>query len=105
MKESELMKLIDRYIDLVEFNLTNESPSSSQLETTKKAYNQLKELALKLENIATVPSEEEIVQRYHKVQEHRSKAALVPSCSCRGWGCWNCCSSEQEIRSQQGTFG
>ncbi len=24
---------------------------------------------------------------------------------CQGWGCWTCCTSEQEIRSRQGTFG
>ena len=26
-------------------------------------------------------------------------------CSCDGWGCSNCCSSEAEIRARQGTFG
>lgn len=25
-------------------------------------------------------------------------------CDCQGWGCTKCCSSEQEIRSRQGTF-
>lgn len=24
---------------------------------------------------------------------------------CQGWGCWECCTSEQQIRSMQGTFG
>jgi hypothetical protein len=40
--ESKLMKLVDRYVDLVEANLiNNEDPSDFQLETTKKAYEQL----------------------------------------------------------------
>lgn len=104
--ESKLMKWVDRYVDLVEANLiNNEDPSDFQLETTKKAYEQLKELALKLENIARGPSDEEIVQLYDQLQERRSKRRLEPACSCDGWGCWNCCSSEQEIRGCQGTFG
>ncbi len=27
-----------------------------------------------------------------------------PVCNCNGWGCWGCCLTEQQIRSQQGTF-
>lgn len=104
--ESKLMKLVDRYIDLVEANLiNNEDPSDFQFETTKKAYDELKELALKLEDIARGPSDEEIVQLYKRLQERERKRSLKPACSCAGWGCWNCCSSEQEIRSRQGTFG
>lgn len=26
-------------------------------------------------------------------------------CTCEGWGCWKCCSSEAEIRGRQGIFG
>ena len=26
-------------------------------------------------------------------------------CGCNGWGCFNCCSSAEEIRGRQGTFG
>lgn len=104
--ESKLMKLIDRYIDLVEANLINNEDSSDfQFETTKKAYDELKELALKLDGIARGPSDEEIVQLYKRLQERERKRSLKPACSCGGWGCWNCCSSEQEIRSCQGTFG
>ena len=44
--ESKLMKWVDRYVNLVEANLiNNEDPSDFQLETTKKVYEQLKELA------------------------------------------------------------
>ena len=32
-------------------------------------------------------------------------ATTYTGCDCQGWGCTKCCSSEQEIRSRQGTFG
>ena len=103
--KNDVMRLIDRYVDLVEANLTDEQPSESQLEATKKAYDQLQEMASDFHDMAIGPSEEEIVQLYNKVQQRNSKVSLVPECSCGGWGCLNCCSSEQEIRSRQGTFG
>lgn len=103
--KNDIMRLIDRYVDLVEANLTDEQPSESQLEATKKAYNQLQEMASDFHNMAIGPSEEEIIQLYNEVQKRNNKTSLVQACSCGGWGCWNCCSSEQEIRSRQGTFG
>jgi hypothetical protein len=27
-----------------------------------------------------------------------------PACNCNAWGCWGCCLTEQQMRSQQGTF-
>lgn len=103
--KSELMNWIDRYIDLVAYNLTCTEPSEYQLEITKKAYDQLKERVISLENKARGPSVEEIERLYKNLKEHESKARLVPRCECDGWGCFKCCSSEQEIRSKQGTFG
>jgi len=32
------------------------------------------------------------------------KSGARPLCDCNGWGCWGCCTSEQQIRSAQGTF-
>lgn len=102
--KNDVMRLIDRYVDLVEANLIDEHPSESQLEATKKAYDQLQEMASDFHSMAIGPSEEEIIQLYNEVRKRHNKASLVPECSCRGWGCWNCCNSEQEIRSRQGIF-
>lgn len=30
--------------------------------------------------------------------------AKPSGCSCQGWGCYSCCSSEAELRQRQGTF-
>lgn len=84
--KSELMNWIDRYIDLVAYNLTCTEPSEYQLEITKKAYDQLKERVISLENKARGSSVEDIERLYKNLKEHESKASLVPRCECDGWG-------------------
>jgi len=41
----------------------------------------------------------------HKLR--RLKKALEKdsaNCECKGWGCWECCTSVEEICAKQGTF-
>lgn len=33
-----------------------------------------------------------------------AKTKKQSTCKCEGWGCWGCCSSEDEIRAMQGAF-
>ena len=75
--KSELMNWIDRYIDLVAHNLTCTEPSEYQLEITKKAYDQLKERVISLENKARGPSDEEILIRSEVIQSRRAKRKQI----------------------------
>lgn len=42
-----------------------------------------------------------------KFMSNRESVVVTPSstCTCAGWGCWGCCTTEAEIRAKQGTPG
>jgi hypothetical protein len=39
-----------------------------------------------------------------EIEELQARAKTTHGCSCQGWGCYSCCSSEAELRQRQGTF-
>lgn len=90
---SNIMAMIDDYLDEVD-----SANKSGNFIVVREMYinlsNKIKELC---DNQYKLISEENYVPVHHN---HKKKP-----CSCDGWGCWNCCSSLQEIQSRQGTFG
>lgn len=50
------------------------------------------------------PKVPEKLQEYKGTWDGKFGTMDPENCDCEGWGCTKCCSSEQEIRSKQGTF-
>lgn len=90
---SNIMAMIDDYVDEIEHAQT-----TGNFVRVREMYinlsNKIKDLC---NNQVVIVSELKYVPIHHK---HPVKQ----SCDCDEWGCQKCCSSEQEIRSRQGTF-
>ena len=99
MDYKELMKLVGNYVDLLD------DPSDPDYIEIKIAYrvleNKIKELCDNQRVITIKPDERLSRPDYQPTYKPEYKSR----CSCDGWGCWKCCSSEQEIRGKSGIFG
>lgn len=96
-----LMKLLDKYIE----SLFDSKAGTIDIFKIKKTRKQLCDKIRLLVNnqfrvVATITYSENY-SPYNRVPNKK----YVPCRQCDGWGCYSCCSSEQEIRGRQGTFG
>ncbi len=105
MNTEKMLEIIDDYLDYV--IAIGENPSEDQMCKVKDKYTIMKGKVAELCNNQRTLTIESAVAPYPvntAVKKYqRDKAGNCFACS--GWGCWQCCSSEQEIRARQGIYG
>ena len=97
-KSEYILKLIDEYLDIVEKNFRKQDQEINFFEIEEK-YNTVVK-AVEYVCSRALPEYTEQVEKTAKNSTNYKKCD-----SCQGWGCYNCCSSPEEIRARQGTFG
>ena len=98
MNSKKMLDIIDNYLDYV--IEIGDNPSEEQLRIVKDKYTIMKGEITKLCYNQRIMTVESSVTPKHYNEKNKKHCPV-----CNGWGCWNCCSSEKEIRSCQGTFG
>lgn len=105
---SELTRMIDSLMDLVELNFTMKVVPESQIQETIVLRKEIDKKISQLEQRRTSYEEaKEIVSKTEAAIEERKKyyqSLHDAGCRCE-WGCDICCHTPEDWRSKQGIYG
>jgi hypothetical protein len=96
-----LMKLLDKYIKSLFDSKAGTIDPFKIKKTRKQLCDKIRALVNNQFSVVSSITYSEIYNPYDRVPSKK----YVPCRNCEGWGCYSCCSSEQEIMGRQGTFG